>query len=60
MISDIGGSAGNDNVTIDLAATPAAVPEPGSLLLIGSGLGALAGLLYYRRNKRPRLLISNV
>jgi hypothetical protein len=60
VISDTGGGVGNDNVTIDLAATPAMVPEPGSLLLVGSGL-ALAGLLYYRRhNKRPRLLISNV
>ena len=58
VISDMGGSTGNDNVTIDLAGAPV-VPEPGSLLLVGSGL-ALAGLLYYRRNKRPRLLISNV
>jgi hypothetical protein len=58
VISDIGGGAGNDNVTIDLAAT-SVVPEPGSLLLVGSGL-VLAGLLCYRRrNKRPRLLISN-
>jgi hypothetical protein len=59
VISDMGGGTGNDNVTIDLAGAPV-VPEPGTLLLVGSGL-ALAGLLYYRRhNKRPRLLISNV
>jgi hypothetical protein len=57
VISDIGGSTGNDNVTIDLAAA-SVVPEPGTLLMVGTGL-ALAGLLYYRRNKRPRLLISN-
>jgi hypothetical protein len=56
VILDTGGSQGNDNITIDLSAS--AVPEPGSLLLVGSGL-ALAGLLYRRRNKRPRLLISN-
>jgi hypothetical protein len=59
QIFDIGGSAGDNNVTIDLSASPAMVPEPGSLLLVGSGL-ALAGLLFYRRHsKRPRLLISN-
>ena len=59
MIIDVGGTTGNDNVTINLSATPlAAVPEPGSLLLMGSGL-ALAALLYYRRrNKRPGLLIG--
>jgi hypothetical protein len=56
VIFDTGGSPGNDNVTIDLSASP--VPEPGSLLLVGSGL-ALAGLLYYRRhNKRTVCCIS--
>jgi hypothetical protein len=58
VITDIGGTSGDDNITIDLGATPV-VPEPGTLLLAGSGL-ALAGLLYYRRHhKRPRLLINN-
>jgi hypothetical protein len=57
VVFDIGGRTGNDNITIDLSASP--VPEPGNLLLVGSGL-TLAALLYYRRrNKRPRLLISN-
>jgi hypothetical protein len=57
VIFDIGSRQGNDNVTIDLSASP--VPEPGSLLLVGSGL-VLAGLLCYRRrNKRTRLLIRN-
>jgi hypothetical protein len=56
VIRDDGGGIGNDNVTINLSASP--VPEPGSLLLMGSGL-ALAALLYYRRrNKRPGLLIG--
>ena len=57
VIFDIGSRQGNDNVTIDLSASP--VPEPGSLLLVVSGL-AFAGLLCYRRrNKRPRLLICS-
>jgi len=56
LIFDIGGGIGNDNLTVDLSASP--VPEPDSLILMGSGL-ALAGLLYYRRrNKRPDLLAS--
>jgi hypothetical protein len=62
VIFDTGGETGNDNITINLSSTPLAseVPEPGTLLLVGSGL-ALAGLLYYRRrNKRPCLLISNI
>ena len=61
VITDVGGAAGDDNITIDLSATPVTVvtAEPGTLLLMGSGL-ALAGLLFYRRNnKRPRLLIHN-
>ena len=58
IFSGTGGT--NDNLTIDLSSTPVPpIPEPGSLLLVGSGL-ALAGLLYYRRrNKRLRVLISN-
>lgn len=36
VIFDVGGTAGNDNLTIDLAAS--AVPEPASLGLIGAGL----------------------
>ena len=60
VIFDIGGGSGNDNITIDLDGVPIPpIPEPGSLLLVGTGL-TLAGLLYYRRrNKGPRLLISN-
>jgi hypothetical protein len=49
VILDNGNGIGDNNVTIDLSASP--VPEPGSLLLMGSGL-ALAGLLYYRRRTR--------
>jgi len=60
VIIDTAGSTGN-NIAIDLSATPgvtSTVPEPGSMLLVGSGL-TLAGLLYYRRRiKRPSMLIS--
>jgi hypothetical protein len=58
LLIDTGGGLGNDNVTINLSAA-STVPEPGSLLLMGSGLVAFAGLLYYRRrSNRARQLIS--
>ena len=46
-------STHTDGVTIfAFAAVPAATPEPGSLLLVGSGLLGLAGFLY-RKAKKP-------
>jgi len=45
-VTDVGGSAGNDNLTIDLSATQ--IPEPASLALLGSGL-AVIGFLRRRR-----------
>jgi hypothetical protein len=46
-ITDVGGGAGNDNLTIDLSATK--VPEPASLALLGT---ALAGLGFLRRSRK--------
>jgi hypothetical protein len=60
VITDNGGAAGDDNVTIDLSATPLVgpVPEPGSLLLVGSGLLGFAGLLLRNAKKRTSTLAS--
>jgi hypothetical protein len=60
VIFDTGGVAGDDNVTIDLSATPLVgpVPEPGSLLLVGSGLLGFAGLLLRNAKKRTSTLAS--
>ena len=44
-ITDIGGSAGNSNLTIDLAVAP----EPASLTLLGS---ALLGLGWLGRRRK--------
>ena len=46
-------STHTDGITIfAFAAVPGATPEPGSLLLVGSGLLGLAGFLY-RKAKKP-------
>ncbi len=49
--SDSSGTTGSSTYGFDITATPAAVtPEPGSLVLLGSGLFVLAGML---RRKQP-------
>jgi hypothetical protein len=50
-IFDIGGATGNDNLTIDLSTSPP-VPEPASMLLLGSGLMALG--FFVRRRKASK------
>jgi len=42
--------AGDDNLTIDLSATPVSTAEPNTLMLIGTGLLGIA----YRRKRRVR------
>jgi len=51
VIFDIGGTEGNDNITMDLSATP--VPEPASFGLMGIGLAAIAALSRRRRAILP-------
>jgi len=46
VIFDVGGVVGNDNLTIDLSATP--VPEPASLGLVGAGLLGIGIALKFR------------
>ena len=41
--SQIEGNTGIDNVVVDSGSTPAEVPEPATMLLLGSGLVGLAG-----------------
>jgi len=45
------GSTASYTATSTLTATPVGVPEPGSLLLLGSGLTMLAGLQWRKRRK---------
>ena len=54
-IFDVGGTTGNDNLTIDLSATPVVTtrtPEPASMFLLGSGLLALGA--FVRRRKASK------
>ena len=48
VIFDLPGTAGSDNLTIDLSGVPVPVPEPASLGLIGAGLLGIFALKFRR------------